>query len=37
MNDFDVEKANEKQQEEDLDSLESEYMKKLSCVKDMSL
>ncbi|MBU3110514.1 hypothetical protein [Clostridium lacusfryxellense] len=36
-NDFDVEKANEKKQQEELDTIESDYMKKLSRVKDMSL
>ena len=34
---FDVKKANSNQQNKDLDSVESEYMKRLSCVKDMSL
>lgn len=34
---FDVSKVNELQQEEDLDLIESDYMKKLNCVKDMSL
>ena len=36
-NAFVVEKANEKQQEDDVDSVESDYMKRLSRVKDMSL
>jgi hypothetical protein len=36
-NGFNVEKAVEKQQQEDLDTIESDYMKKLSRVKDMSL
>lgn len=36
-NDFDVEKANEKKQQEEIDTIESDYMKKLSRVKDMSL
>jgi len=36
-NTFDIEKVNEKQQEKDRDSVESDYMKRLSCVKDMSL
>lgn len=32
-----VKKANEKQQQKDIDSVESDYMKRLSRVKDMSL
>jgi len=32
-----VKEANEEGQEEDIDSVESDYMKRLSCVKDMSL
>ncbi|MCB2294603.1 hypothetical protein LGK95_13920 [Clostridium algoriphilum] len=31
------EKADEKKQNKDLDSVESDYMKRLNCVKDMSL
>jgi len=34
---FDVKKADEKQQKKDVDSVESDYRKRLSCVKDMSL
>ncbi|MEK6266942.1 MAG: hypothetical protein N2B06_19565 [Clostridium sp.] len=38
INDTDaVKKSNREQQEKDIDSVESEYMKKLNCVKDMSL
>jgi len=38
INDTDaVKKSNKEQQEKDIDSVESEYMKKLNCVKDMSL
>ncbi|MFT5872607.1 MAG: hypothetical protein ACI8WT_001540 [Clostridium sp.] len=36
-NELDVKKESDKQQEEDVDSVESDYMKRLSCVKDMSL
>ena len=32
-----IKKANENQIKKDLDSVESDYMKRLSCVKDMSL
>lgn len=32
-----VKEVNEEGQEEDIDSVESDYMKRLSCVKDMSL
>ncbi len=32
-----VKKLKKEQQEKDIDSVESDYMKKLSCVKDMSL
>jgi hypothetical protein len=38
INDTDtVKKSKREQQEKDIDSVESEYMKKLNCVKDMSL
>jgi hypothetical protein len=38
INDTDiVKKLKREQQESDIDSIESEYMKKLNCVKDMSL
>ncbi|MBK5241154.1 hypothetical protein [Clostridium sp.] len=38
INDIDiVKKLKREQQERDIDSVESEYMKKLNCVKDMSL
>ncbi|MGK0469109.1 hypothetical protein [Clostridium sp.] len=38
INDTDVvKKLKREQQEKDIDSVESEYMKKLNCVKDMSL
>ena len=33
----DVKKLKREQQEKDIDSIESDYMKKLNCVKDMSL
>ncbi|MCJ7690910.1 MAG: hypothetical protein MUO60_16570 [Clostridiaceae bacterium] len=38
INDIDiVKKLKREQQDRDIDSIESEYMKKLNCVKDMSL
>jgi hypothetical protein len=38
INDTDVvKKLKREQQDKDIDSVESEYMKKLNCVKDMSL
>ncbi|MBX4267020.1 hypothetical protein [Clostridium estertheticum] len=36
-NSVDVKKIKEEKQKKDIDSVESDYMKRLSCVKDMSL
>lgn len=37
LNSTPVEKVKGEQQKRDIDSIESDYMKKLNCVKDMSL